>query len=216
MPDNDRERQAELLLRRQISSIFTDSYGGNLPSRTQVIRAAGNRYNLEPELIGAVLLTEQRDQSQNEDRVDYQSADSMIDKNTSIGLGQVVVTTAQRNDLFSGLLTQSRRREINNDHDDTARLLTSDEFNIFATAKYIRQVANAGANLSRGSLPVTEATYSQIDYSKFSMNSSAWPMDNKKALASEYTSSPWDDRLVTLWGDMVELAYNDIKRTGIF
>lgn len=216
MPDAYREGQAELLLRQEISTIYEESYAGQLPSRMQVVRAAGAAYNLEPELIGAFLLTEQRDQSANEDRVDYQSATSILSKNTSIGLGQVVVTTAQNNDLFSDLLSSATRTGLS--HDQTAALLASDEFNIFAVAQYLRQVADEGARLAPTAavLPDTFAEYPGIDFFAYANHSSTWPMDNRKAIASEYTSKAWDDRLVVLWGNLVELAYEDITRASIF
>ncbi|MFO5890474.1 EamA family transporter, partial [Klebsiella pneumoniae] len=44
--------------------------------------------------IGAIILAEQRDQTRDEDAKDYQAAVSIKSANTSIGLGQVVVSTA--------------------------------------------------------------------------------------------------------------------------
>jgi hypothetical protein len=71
--------------------------------------AAGNVHDLEPELIGAVILAEQRDQSQNEDAKDYVGATSLMAANTSIGLGQIVVSTARSNDLFADILSSGVR-----------------------------------------------------------------------------------------------------------
>jgi len=48
--------------------------------------------------------------------------------------------------LFSDLLSPGTRGRLA--HDQIARLLDSDEFNIFAVAKYIRQVANAATVLN--------------------------------------------------------------------
>lgn len=203
MDAGDRERQAALLLGQPISSFYENSYSDELPSRLQVVKAAAEQNKLEPEVVAAFLLTEQRDQSANEDRADYQAATSVLSKNTSIGLGQVVVSTAQNNDLFSDLLSEESRERVNGSHHLTAQLLASDEFNIFAVAKYIRQVADQGAALvgpggSPPNLLWTFLEYPNIEFDKFGKHSMNWPMDNLKALASEYTSSPWDDQLVPL------------------
>jgi hypothetical protein len=76
-----------------------------------------------------MVLAEQRDQSSNEDAKDYTAAVSMKRANTSIGLGQVVVSTAMRNDLFADLLPASVRSGL--EHKQVAKYLTSDEFNLF-------------------------------------------------------------------------------------
>ena len=85
-------------------------------------------------MLSAFILAEQRDQSRNEDAKDLIAATSFKRANTSIGLGQVVVSTARRNDLFADLLSKPTRTSLS--HEQIARLLASDEFNIFAVAKY--------------------------------------------------------------------------------
>jgi len=218
----ERAQQAELLLRRQIASVEEASYAGSLPSRAQVIRAAAGAHNLHPQLVAAFILAEQRDQSQAEDAKDYQGATSIMQGNTSIGLGQVVVSTARNNDLFADLLgsgTRSRQglnASSGPGHDATARLLASDEFNIFAVARYLRKVADQGAKIPPSTLPKTAARFPAIDLAAYAGNSTTWPDDNIRALGSEYTSAPWDDKLVSAWGDFVWEAYQDVKASGVF
>lgn len=210
----DRARQAELLLRQPISTTTPEAYNGRLPSRADVIRAAARQYNLEPELIAAFILAEQRDQTRNEDAKDYTAATSLAQANTSIGLGQVVVTTATGNDLFADLLSTETRGRLG--HDDVAALLASDEVNIFAAARYIRQIADMGARADAARLPETLQTFSGLDLPSYSRNSSTWPEDNLRALGSEYTSAPWDDYLSPGWGNFVLEAYRDVKSSGVF
>ncbi|MCA8977431.1 MAG: DUF4157 domain-containing protein [Planctomycetes bacterium] len=209
----DRRDQAKLLLRRKISTVEKDSYGGKLPSRAQVVRAAAKEHDLAPEHLAGFLLAEQRDQSRNEDAKDYIGA-TTVNANLSIGLGQVVVSTARKHDLFADLMSKKTRRSL--DHDGIARLLASDEYNIFAVARYIRIVADAGAKKSLKSLPMTKAQYPGLDLKAYAGHSKGWPDDNLKALASEYTSKMWDDGLVPAWGEFVFAAIKDVKASKVF
>jgi hypothetical protein len=161
-------------------------------------------------MLAAFLLAEQRDQSQAEDAKDYQGATSFKQANTSIGMGQVVVSTAQKNDLFADL------HQGKEGHDSTARLLASDEYNIFAAAKYMRQVADKGATLAISTLPQTAAAFPGIDMAAYARGSDTWPDDNIRALASEYTSRAWDDSLSEGWAFFVWEAYQDVIAAGIF
>jgi hypothetical protein len=211
-PD-ERRQQAELLARQSISSVEADSYGGAAPSRQQVIEAAAKQYNLDPKLVTSLILAEQRDQTRLEDAKDYQAAASILHGNTSIGLGQVVVSTAQRNELFSDLLSEETRKHLS--HGDVARLLASDEFNIFAVAKYARAVADEGAAHDPATLPNTTAAFPGLDMRAYAHSSSTWPEANIQALASEYTSRAWDDSVSTGWGHFVGEAYKDVTASGV-
>jgi hypothetical protein len=216
-----RAQQAELLLKRPIASVEAASYAGNLPSRAQVIKAAAAAHNLHGSLLAAFILAEQRDQTQAEDAKDYQGATSLLQGNTSIGLGQVVVSTARSRDLFADLVTTPTRtaaglnKTSGPGKNATADLLASDEYNIFAAARYIRQVADQGATKSLAALPNTAATYPGINLLAYAGNSSAWPPDNIRALGSEYTSRAWDDSLVPAWGEFVYQAYLDVVATRL-
>jgi len=209
-----RRQQATLLVQQPIVSIVPHSYGARLPSRADVMRLAADRHNLHPALLAAFILAEQRDQSRNEDAKDLTAATSLMQANTSIGLGQVVVSTARGEDLFSDLLSTSFRSSLN--HTCIAMLLASDEFNIFAVARYIRRVANRAAGRSIASLPRTKRAFPGINLAAYAANSRAWPDDNIRALGSEYTSAPWDDRVSVGWGNFVLEAYRDILASGIF
>jgi type VI secretion system (T6SS) peptidoglycan muramidase Tse3-like protein/uncharacterized protein DUF4157 len=211
---SDRSQQAELLLKQQISSVKADSYAGKIPSRAQVVAAASKLHKLKPQHLAAFLLAEQRDQSKNEDAKDYLGATSRIFQgNTSIGLGQVVVSTAQKNDLFQDLLSPGTTKGLS--HNDVATLLASDEFNIFAAARYIRKVADDGSKVSIATLPNTKAAFPGIDMPAFANDSSTWPDDNLRALASEYTSTAWDDSLSEGWAFFVYEAYKDVVGSGV-
>ena len=184
-----RAQQAELLLRRPIASVEAGSYEGKLPSRAQVITAAARAHNLHGALVAAFILAEQRDQSQAEDAKDYQGATSLMQGNTSIGLGQVVVSTARSRDLFADLVSDPTRTQVRAEHDlgpgheATARLLASDEYNIFAVARYIRQIADQGATKSLAALPVHGGTSSR--------GSTSPPMPATPAPGRTTTSGRW-------------------------
>ena len=208
-----KQAQASTLVRQPISTLFPNAYRGDPPLRSRVMHAAGRAHDLEPELIAAAILAEQRDQSRNEDAKDYVGAVSLKQANTSIGLGQVVVSTAVRSDLFADLLGPAVRKALS--HNGVAALLASDEFNIFATARYIRIVANAASRISIATLPNTRASFPAINMGAYGSHSSSWPLDNVRALASEYTSRAWDDRLSTGWANFVADAYSTFKTSGI-
>lgn len=212
-PEN-RARQAELLLKQPISTTMPEIYGDKLPSRADVIEAAARKYNLRPELVAGFILAEQRDQTQNEDAKDYTAATSIKQANTSIGLGQVVVSTARKNNLFSDLMSEKTMKGMK--HNDVARVLADDTANIFAAAKYLRQVADEGAKIPVSSLPKTKARFPNINMADYSKNSSQWSDDNIRALGSEYTSRAWDDNLSGGWGDFVLEATRDVRRSSVF
>ncbi len=205
--------QATTLVRQPISSLFPNAYRGEPPLRARVLHAAGQAHRLEPELIAAIILAEQRDQSRQEDAKDYLGAVSLLRGNTSIGLGQVVVSTAMRGDLFADLLEPATRKGLR--HNGVAGLLASDEFNIFATARYIRRVADEASRIPIARLPGTQATFPAIDMAAYRRHSRFWPRDNVRALASEYTSRAWDDRLVPAWGNFVGDAFDTYRRSGL-
>jgi hypothetical protein len=198
------------------------------------MRAAGNTHNIEGALVAAIILAEQRDQSRVEDARDFIGA-LVFQQNTSIGLGQVVPSTARKNDLFADMLTDqtttskatTARRNLNTEPATggdkatqlarMAWLLSSDDTNIFAVARYIRIVANAGAAMSVAALPNTQAAFPGINLAAYANNSSIWPEDNVGALGMYYTSRAWtDDVRSSGWGWFVQQAYRDIKSAALF
>ena len=243
-PDQ-RRRQAELLIRQPISTNYAESYAGQIPSRLQVVRAAGNAHNIEGALVAAIILAEQRDQSRVEDARDFIGA-LVFSRNTSIGLGQVVPSTARRNDLFADLLTNrsttyratTARGNVN--QAQMAWLLSSDETNIFAVARYIRIVANGGVALNSGdpnrlvhrrnpgalmdrditareAINNISAEFPALDLAAYASHSSTWPEDNVGALGMYYTSRAWTGLVGSAgWGWFVQQAYRDIKSAALF
>lgn len=179
--------------------------------------AAARAYDIQPQLLTAFILAEQRDQTLVEDAKDYVAAVSIARGNTSTGLGQVVVSTALDNDLFSDLLTAQSIQDLG--HTDIARRLASDEFNIFATARYIRSVADQGASIDISQIPYTHQSFPGLDLQAYSQTSASRPADNIRALASEYTTLPWDNGASEDspgWGYLVLEAYHDVVDSGVF
>ncbi len=225
LSEADRARQAELFLRQPISSPMGDVWGPNPPTRAQVIEAAARRYNLDPATLAAFLLAEQRDQSRNEDLKDIAAALN-AGHNSSIGLGQVVISTARDNQLFTDAVSPELMRLTGTP--TMTRFLSDDAMNIFAAAKYIRQVADQGAGLSLAELEARTSAaegssaaplssrYPGFDPSRYSGNSRAWGDGNIAALASEYTSLAWDGRWSPGWGQFVVEARRDVLASGVF
>lgn len=222
LTSDQRRRQAELLVRQPISTRYEESYAGQLPSRMQVMRAAGAAHNIEGELVAAIILAEQRDQSRVEDARDFIGG-HMLGRNTSIGLGQVAQSTARNKDLFADTLTNRTSTSGqwtargNLQPSDFVWLLVSDETNIFAVARYIRIVANMGAAMNISTLPKTQSAFPSINLAAYANNSSTWPEDNIGALGMYYTSRAWTDDLRSLgWGWFVHEAYRDVKSAALF
>lgn len=209
----ERTGQARLLLNQPISTPMRELWGDRPPTRSQVIEAAARRYSLDPALVSSFLLAEQRDQSRNEDAKDWTAAVN-AGHDSSVGLGQVLISNVNKVGILSDSLSPATLR-----HSSTAknaRLLSDDAVNIFAVARYIRSVANAGATKTREGLPTTTALYPGVDFAKYALPSSQWPDDNIRALGSEYTSLPWDDRKLGGWGDFVFEARRDVVASGVF
>ena len=202
--------QARILIARPIFSVLPHSYSGDLPSRGSVFAAAAARHSLEPELVAAFVLAEQRDQSMYEDAAEFGASISPIVHNGSIGLGQVIVSTARSHDLFADLLFPATRQDLT--HRQIAYLLASDEFNIFATARYIRLVANS-APIDPATIPNTMSVFPNTDLRRYQFHSQHWPADNIRVLGSEYTSRAWDDILYN-WAFVVYASYLDVRASG--
>ncbi len=217
LPKTQEERinQALRVSSLPISTVFKPIYPNGPPSRAAVIRAAAKQYRLTPEVIGAVILTEQRHQSYDEDSLDFVGATHRVySQTTSIGLGQVRDRTVKDSDLFSGLLTKKRRESLN--RKQISLLLACDEFNIFAAAKYIRHVANQGSKLPPGrEKDLALERWPGLDLPAFAKHAKHWPKPNVSALGSEYTSSPWDDKFNKAWGDHVRDAVSDMKDANV-
>ena len=113
-------------------------------ARADVMRLAADRHNLHPAPLAAFILAEQRDQSRNEDAKDLTAATSLMQANTSIGPRPSGRFHRQRRGILFRICC---RRPFDHplNHTCIAMLLASDEFNIFAVAKYIRLVANCAA-----------------------------------------------------------------------
>ncbi|MFJ3789650.1 DUF4157 domain-containing protein [Kitasatospora sp. NPDC090091] len=214
----DRKGQADLLLRQPIATRYRGAYAGALPTRAEVIRSAARAHRLSPELVSGIILAEQRDQSKREDAVDYRST-VWTGRTSSIGLGQVEVKTAREKNLFADQVSRSMQTWLagntKTSNHAIADMLASDELNIFAVARYLRWVADAGALHSAVSLSKTAARFPGLDFARFAADASTWTEDHVRLIGSEYNSKPWDD-VVSGWGRFVLEAYRDVKAAGVF
>ena len=213
-----REQQAKLMLQQPINSLHKDAYGDKIPTRAEVIESAAKKYNLDPKVLGGVLLQEQRDQSRKEDAADIGGA-RLGGGNTSIGLGQVTMGTAMKNknDLFADTVPDAKVRE-NLSRDEVARLLTSDEHNIFAAARYMRGSAERGQTLGSQPNGLDEIKRTYPGFDPNALSGSKWNADTIKAMAGDYSANSFNQNLPMNPGypEFVNVAVEDIGRTGIF
>ena len=232
----DRARQAELFLRQPVASPMSDVWGPTPPTRAQVIEVAARTYNLDPATLAGFLLAEQRDQSQLEDAKDY-AAVANANHNGSVGLGQIVISTARKDDLLADTVSPDTMRKAGNPA--VARMLSDDVVSIFGAANYIRRVADAGAAIptsvldqrtrdmaiAQGFDPATlpangtgmvDSLFTGFDPTQYAGNSALWSRGNLSALGSEYTSRAWDGGWSTGWGNFVAQARDDVVSSGVF
>lgn len=202
--------EARVLIEQPVSTLFPHIYLKGRPSRARVMGAAARKHDLTPAIIAAFIMAEQQDQSAGEDAADYQAATHFLSHaDTSIGLGQVQPSSVRNHDLFSDLLSRATFESLS--HRAIATLLCSDEFNIFAVARYIRCVAKLVDGKTPENLPRTHQNFPGMDIGAYKKHGSEWPDDNIGALGSEYTSKPWDDKISYFWGALVREAHSTFK-----
>ncbi len=209
-----RKQQAELLLRLPITSAIDQYYGGRIPSRAQVITTAAALHGLRPEMLAAFFLAEQRDQSRYKDAAEYYGATSILQADLTLGLGQLTVSAIKRHNLFCDLLSERVCSKLS--RKEIVLLILSEEFNIFAVARYIRQMADLGSTLQPTKVEFTRRYFPKIDLPKLSENSSDWPDDNIRLIASNYTSTPWNDLPYAAWAEFVIEAYRDVIAAKVY
>ena len=144
------------MLLQPISSEWS-GYFENVPSRAEVINLAADKYGLDPVLLGGIYLLEARDQSYTESIGETGQA-IFLDGDGSLGIGQMKISTAMGKlsfyqNAFSDTVGEFTHPTYKNagtklslTRQDVVELLTSDETAIFAHAKYVRDLANFGAN----------------------------------------------------------------------
>lgn len=125
----------------------------------------------------------------------------------------MVVSTAIKYELFTDLLGQPVRRGLS--RKAVATLLASDEFNIFATARYIRYVANLASQQDLRKLPKTRGAFPPSISAPTPAIRATGRGTVIRALASEYTSRPWDDNLSPGWPMFVDDAYATFLDPGM-
>ncbi len=202
-PNPSQEQYITSFLNQNIVTKDTDAYCGQVPSRSSIIRLAACQHNINPHILAGFLLAEQQDQTINEDRVDYQGGRGIlgIGRNTSVGIAQIQVENGMANhgeifsDLIPDYLPRGRRQNV-------VDYLASDEYAIFAAARFIRNLANQGAD--RWNSPGLSQTRQQFpNITPADLRGGRWNESVVRLLGSEYTSRPWDDKLHLSWGGVV-------------
>lgn len=105
------------------------------PKRLDAIKTYAQKYNIDANLLAAIIICEQRDQTNLENSTDLLGG--IMGYNTSIGLGQMSIATARS--LFPDLFRNASDLEVTNK-------LFDEGFNIGATAKYIQKLQEDGKN----------------------------------------------------------------------
>lgn len=192
------QEYVKTFLEQPISTADPQFYAGEIPSRADVLTAAGRKYGVDPRITASFMLKEQWEQTQAEDATDLQSATSIFRQNSSAGIAQINVSNATKNGgaLLSDTVDPKTRASMS--HADAARYLVSDEHAIFAATKFIRNLANS-APTNFDKLPKTKALLGDADPAAFHKDSKHWRPEHIAILGGEYTSKPWDDN-VSPWG----------------
>ena len=236
-----RYSQVDKLLSYKINTIFPHLYKKEIPLRSTVIEKAAAKYNISPVLLAGIILAEQRDQSEKEDIADFIKGVFMAGMgkpitevgDSSIGLGQVIAKTAKKYDLLSDIDYQ-RQKLVYKNRWAIAFLLTSEEVNIYATAKYLRIIADKGATVTiHPRWDLSSLKYHDKMWGSQSSGNDAFRLfENIIAeaqgkigpgyygtqpfqlerdalillIGSEYTSAMWDGKIVPTWGAFVSLS----------
>lgn len=191
-----------------------------LPHKDAIIDA-GDANGLEPEMVGALALTEQRDQRGAENVMDWFMGAVMGQGETSSGLTQVTANSARRYDLVDNGDRMSDRQ--------LAIALQDPGTNLMAGASRLRAGADLGAQAEADgrNLAVDDlmAPGQRVDLSVMGQPSNQWDDAHRRLAIEEYTSSPFDDDLLqdghppgasSWWGWFGVEGYHDIQKAGIF
>lgn len=197
---------------------FMQQYG-------EIIERAARKFDLHPEVVAAIIITEQRDQKSEIPAYIFGgyyvgsyspenlkalggAFGSILGRDASIGLGQIRTKTAKGNNL--GGVGHLSRPLI-------AKKLLDPEFNIFATAQYIRIIAEKGSRYKKADYTKLFSSESEnrkymmpVNLSDFAKHSLEWKAGHIILLGSEYTSTMWDGRYKPDWGLRVFRAYKDV------
>ncbi len=131
----------------QSSSIRAEILAAPNQTRADYLKVVAPKYDLDPELLGAIILTEQRDASEAGDVIEYIAGYHRGRMKTSIGLGQVRGLTHNLYDLLDGVFSEAMFSPWRFPPTFIFRLLADDALSMHATAKYIRLLANQGAEI---------------------------------------------------------------------
>lgn len=185
------------------------------------IRDAASANALEPEMVGALALTEQRDQRGAENVMDWLMGTVLGEGETSTGLTQVTANSARRYDLVEDQDHMTDRQLAIALHDPAT--------NLMAGAERLRMGADLGAQAEADgrNLAVDDllAPGQRVNLSVMAQDSSQWDDAHRRLAIEEYTSSPFDDTLLqnghipdasSWWGWFGVEGYHDIQKAGIF
>ncbi len=211
-PDYSKSDFITSFLNQPAATREKDAYCGQVPDRGTLIRMAACQNGIHPNILAGFLLAEQQDQTANEDRADFQGGRGILGfgSNTSIGIAQIQMSNAMASsgNVFSDLVPDylPRAKRAN-----TAEMLASDEYAIFAAARFIRNLANSGAEIwDSPELAETRARFPDVSADRLRGN--RWNAQTVVLLGSEYTSTPWDNNIHPIWGGVVyQMGVNSMR-----
>jgi RHS repeat-associated protein len=172
------------------------------------IRSSATHYALEPELVAAIILAEMGGhQSWLETATDFYFGLFGL-RDTTIGPGQILISTG--NELLGG---PNAVPPTFWDRWQIVAALKDAETNIELTARYIRWLADLGADLGKRKIePQAPFEPFVIDFSVLSKPSNQWgstPGQHAqwiRLIGSEYTSAPWDPEIFKGYMSLLVLA----------
>ncbi len=162
------------------------------------IKSSAIKNRLRPELVAAIIATEQYYLGWSDVLGDAPRARRGHD--SSIGLGQIRISTA----IQHNLVDSSDREEI-------IKRLMDPERNIEATARYIRIVAD----MAEGSKSYNPG----VNFALYKHHGDEWDYNNPYTvilIGSEYNSTPWDSYYTDWWGEQVLRNFRSIEKGRYF
>ncbi len=188
----------------------------------EAIIAAAQNNDLEPELVGALGLAEQRDQSGAENVMDWIMGVVAGDGQTSVGPVQGTANSSRRYDMVDDHNRMSDRQLAIALHDPA----TGYE----AGARRLRQGADLGALAEdQGRNHAVDDVLDpgvRVDLGVMDEHSSNWDDSHRRIAIDEYTSAPFDDDMLNGghaanaspggWGWFAVQGYDDIQHSQLF
>ena len=192
-----------------------------LGQHTKSIQTAADNNHLEPEMVGALALAEQRDQRGAENVMDWLMGIGLGNGETSVGMIQGTANSSRRYGMVDNAHRMSNRQ--------LAIALHNPDTAFEAGARRLRKGADLGAQAEAdGRNKAVDDIYHpnvRVDLTDLAKHSSHWSDPLRRISVDEYTSAPFDPAFLNGghakngspggWGDFAIEGYHDIQKAGL-